>query len=66
MPSVLLKNLQVKGMRMKLKFGVNKITLVSKNRGIHVGWGEGLPASPAPTQPIQLELDFNQSATDSK
>ena len=41
-----------------------RLTLISKNGGIHVGWVEDLPASTAPTQPIQLELDFRQSTTD--
>ena len=40
-----------------------RLTLISKNGGIHVGWVEDLPASPAPTEPIQLELDFNQGDT---
>jgi len=40
-----------------------RLTLISKNGGIHVGWVEEPQASPAPTEPIQLELDFNQSTT---
>ena len=40
------------------------LTLISTNGGIHVGWVEEPQASPAPTYPIQLELDFNQSTTD--
>ena len=41
-----------------------RLTLISKNGGIHVGWVEELEASPAPTELIQLELNFNQSTTD--
>ena len=37
-----------------------RLTLIRKNGGIHVGWVEEPQASPAPTHPIQLELDFNQ------
>ena len=40
-----------------------RLTLISKNGGIHVGWVEEPQASPAPTQPTQLELNFNQSTT---
>ena len=40
-----------------------RLTLISKNGGIHVGWVEEPQASPAPTEPIQLELDVNKSAT---
>ena len=41
-----------------------RLTLISKNGGIHVGWVEEPQASPTPTHLIQLELDFNQSTTD--
>ena len=41
-----------------------RFTLISKNGGIHVGWVEDLPASTAPTETIQLELDFRQSSID--
>ena len=41
-----------------------RLRLISKNGGVHVGWVEDKPASPAPTDVIQLELDFNQSTTD--
>ena len=40
------------------------LTLISKNGGIHVGWVEEPQTSPAPTEPIQLKLDFNQSTSD--
>ena len=43
-----------------------RLTLISKNGSIHVGLVEEPQASPAPTQLIQLELDFNQSTTDNK
>ena len=43
-----------------------RLTLISKNGGILVGWVEEPQASPGPTQPMQLELDFNQSTTDNK
>ena len=43
-----------------------RLTLVRKNGGIHVGWVEEPQAPPAPTHLIQLELDFNQSTTDNK
>ena len=43
-----------------------RLRLINKNGGIHVGWVEEPQASPAPTHPIQLELDFNQSTTDNK
>ena len=43
-----------------------RLTLISKNGGIHVGWVEERQASPAPTDPIQIELDFNQSTTNNK
>ena len=43
-----------------------RLTLISKNGGIHVGWVEEPQASPGPTEPTQLELDFNQSTTDNK
>ena len=43
-----------------------RLTLISKNGSIHVGWVEEPQASPAPTEPIQLELDFNQSTADNK
>ena len=43
-----------------------RLTLISKNDGIHVGWVEETQASPAPMITIQLELDFNQSITDNK
>ena len=43
-----------------------RLTLISKNGGMHVGWVEEPQASSAATQPIQLELDFNQSTTDNK
>ena len=43
-----------------------RLTLISKNGGIHVGWVEEPQASPGPTQAMQLELDFNQSTTDNK
>ena len=41
-----------------------RLTLITKNGSIHVGWVEEPQASPAPTDPIQLELDFNQSTAD--
>ena len=41
-----------------------RLTLITKNGGIHVGWVEEPQTSPAPTEPIQLELDFNQSTDD--
>ena len=41
-----------------------RLTLISKNGGIHIGWVEEPQASPAPKEPIQLELDFNQLTTD--
>ena len=41
-----------------------RLTLISKNGGIHVGWVEEPQAPPAPTDPIQLELDFDQLTTD--
>ena len=41
-----------------------RLTLISKKGGIHVGWVEEPQASPAPTQPIQLELSLNQSRAD--
>jgi len=44
----------------------HRLTLISKSGGIHVGWVEDQLPSPAPTDPIQLELDFNQSTTDNK
>ena len=47
-------NNQVKGKDQRL-------TLNSKNGGIHVGLVEEPQASPAPTEPTQLELHFNQS-----
>ena len=40
-----------------------RLTLISKNGGIHVGWVEEPQVSAAPTQPVQLEIDFNQSTT---
>ena len=43
-----------------------RLTLISKNGGIHVGWVEVTQASPAPAQQIQLEIDFNQSTTNNK
>ena len=43
-----------------------RLTLISKNGSIHVGWVEEPQASPAPTDPIQLELDFNQSTINNK
>ena len=43
-----------------------RLTLISKNGGIHVGWVEEPQPSPVPTNSIQLELDFNQSTTDKK
>ena len=43
-----------------------RFTLISKNGGIHVGWVEEPQDSPSPTEPIQLELDFNQSITDNQ
>jgi len=43
-----------------------RLTLISKNGGIHVGWVEVTQASTAPTQSIQLEIDFNQSTTNNK
>jgi len=43
-----------------------RLTLISKNGGIHVGLVEEPQASPASTQAIQLELDFNQSTTGNK
>ena len=41
-----------------------RLTLISKNGSIHVGWVGEPQTSPATTEPIQLELDFNQSTTD--
>ena len=38
-----------------------RLTLISKNGGIHVGWFEEPQASPSPTEPTQLELHLNQS-----
>ena len=43
-----------------------RLTIISKNGGIHVGWAEESQSSAAPADPIQLELDFNQSTTDNK
>ena len=43
-----------------------RLTLISKNGGIHVGLVEEPQASSAPTDPTQLELDFKQSTTDNK
>ena len=43
-----------------------RFTLVTKNGGIHVGWVEEPQASADPTEPMQLELDFNQSTTDNE
>jgi len=43
-----------------------RLTLISKNGGIHVGWVEDELPSPAPNDPMQLELDFNQSSTNNK
>ena len=43
-----------------------RLTLISKNGGIHLGWVEEPQASPAPTHLIQLELDFNQSTSKNK
>ena len=40
-----------------------RLRLISKNGGIHIGWVEESQVSPAPTQPVQLEIDFNQSTT---
>ena len=40
------------------------LTLISKNGSIHVCLVEEPQASTAPTQSIQLELDFNQSTTE--
>lgn len=40
-----------------------RLTLISKNGGIHVGWVEEPQTSPTRTDPIQLELEFNQSTT---
>ena len=42
-----------------------RLKLITMNGGVHVGWVEEPQASPAPPQPIQLEIDFNQSTTDS-
>jgi hypothetical protein len=39
------------------------LRLISKNGSIHVGLVEDKPASPAPTDAIQLELNFNQATT---
>ena len=43
-----------------------RLALISKNGGIHLGWVEEPQALPAPTQPIRLELDFKQSSIDNK
>jgi len=43
-----------------------RLALASKNGSIYVGWVEEPQASPSPTEPIQLELDFNQSTTKNK
>ena len=40
-----------------------RLTLNSKNGGIHIGLVEEPQASPTRTDPIQLELEFNQSTT---
>jgi hypothetical protein len=40
------------------------LRLINKNGSIHLGLVEEHQASPAPTDAIQLELDFNQSITD--
>ena len=42
------------------------LTIISENGGIHVGWVEETQASAAPTEPIQLELDFNQSTSNNQ
>ena len=41
-----------------------RLQLITKNGGVHVGWVEDKPASPPTNDTIQLELDFNQSITD--
>ena len=40
------------------------LKLITKNGSIHLGLVEEHQASPAPTDAIQLELDFNQATTD--
>ena len=40
------------------------IKLIAKNGSIHIGLVEEHQASPAPTDTIQLELDFNKTTTD--
>jgi len=40
------------------------LRLITKNGSIHLGLVEEHQASPAPTDAIQLELDFNQPTTD--
>ena len=40
------------------------LRLIAKNGSIHIGLAEEHQASPAPTDTIQLELDFNQLKTD--
>ena len=41
-----------------------RLTLISKNGGIHVGWVEDSQASLALTEATHLQLDFNQSIID--
>ena len=40
------------------------LRLITKNGSVRLGLAEEHQASPAPTDAIQLELDFNQSITD--
>ena len=40
-----------------------RLTLITKNGSIHLGWVEDIPPQPSPIKPIQLELDFNQGDT---
>ena len=50
-------------MNYQSEFPSQRLTLITKNGSIHLGWVEDTLPQPSPTKTIQLELDFNQGDT---